>query len=88
MFRSFILTLLAATTLLAPATVAPKYANKAEAAVKLYYCDVSITYNGKTSRGYLGGYRSDSDARYYYSLWARGIGARYKPRLNRVFASY
>ena len=52
----------------------------------LWYCDVSLTFNGRTHRGYLGGYLSRAQAQEMYNNWARGVGPKNKPRLNRIFS--
>lgn len=58
---------------------------RAEAGRKYFYCDVSLTMNGKVHRGYLGGYTSRPQAEQMYKNWARGVGPKYRPRLNRIF---
>lgn len=52
----------------------------------LWYCDVSLTFGGKTHRGYLGGYVSKAQAQQMYNLWAKGVGPKNKPRLNRIYS--
>jgi len=52
---------------------------------KLFYCEVRYTYQGRTYRGYLGGYSTEQVARQAYSNWRRSV-INYRPELLRVFS--
>ena len=61
-------------------------ANYSARKTTLWYCDVSLTFNGRTHRGYLGGYVSRNQALQMYKNWEKGVGPRNRPRLNRIFS--
>lgn len=76
---------LSATFLVGSGTIDLGTSARAEARMILWYADVQYTYLGRTYRGYLGGYKSLSDAQYYANQWKKGLGPKLNPKINRYY---